>query len=112
MDGNIHRRDVKIDYALNFALRKVGEGYIAAHQKAEAGIIVLEVNTLSHAGRVLVYEAENALICAASGPVHQIGFKLKAKIAALSLAKANGLALPLFRDKLQLQLSVIILNHP
>ena len=107
MDGDIHWRNMQVDYSLYFSLRKIGKGDIAAHKKAQSGIIILEIYAFSHSRGILVNEAKNAAVCAASGSIHQIGGKLQTQILSLGFSHTELFCLALGGEYLQRETVVI-----
>ena len=85
VDGNVNGTDVQVDDALRLALGKVGERDVIAHQEAEACIVILKIERLSHIGRHLIDKAEQTMVGAGARLIHQIGIKVEPEILALFL---------------------------
>ena len=89
VNGYVHRAYVQVDYALYLALGEVCERDVVSQQEAQAGVVVLEVHGLAHALGELVDKAEQTVVRAASGIIHEILGKLKTEIAPLRLFNAH-----------------------
>ena len=94
---------MQVDYALNLALGQICQRNVVSQQKAQARVIVLEVHRLAHALRKLVDEAENAVVGAASGIIHQILGKLKAEVTPLGLFDTHDMLCSVLAAKLNMQ---------
>ena len=97
--GRLHRdidRHMHFDDALDIMVGQVGQRDIAALQKGKARIVVLEIDRVAHSLRVLVDEAEDAVIAAGTLFVHEGGGKAEPRIVILALFQQKGtfLALP------------------
>lgn len=103
VNGDVHRAYVQVDYALNLALGQICQRNVVSQQKAQARVIVLEVHRLAHALRKLVDEAENAVVGAASGIIHQILGKLKAEVTPLGLFDTHDMLCSVLAAKLNMQ---------
>ena len=85
MYRDIDGRNTHFDNALHILILHIGEGNIVTVDEREAGVIVLEVNGLTHALGVLVDEAEDALIGAGVLFIHQGCFKLQPDVIVFIL---------------------------
>ena len=100
VDRNIDGADVHFDDAGNILVGHVGEGDIAAEQKAHAAVVILEVQRFPHPLRELIDKAEDAFIGAAVLPVHQVILKLQSQLVIFRLAdgKTEGFFAPQHLD--------------
>ena len=80
---------MQINDPLGLPLGKVGQRGIVAQQKAQALIIVLDIQGWAHIGRHLVYKTEQAVVGALVHLIHQIGLKIQAQILPLRLSDGN-----------------------
>ena len=107
MDRDIYRTYVQGDDAVDLPRGEVGQGNIVPQQKAQPGVVVLEVHGRAHALRKLVDEAEDTVVRAGARPVHQIAFKIQTEISAFRLVHVQ----PVFRSvrtgELQMQITVV-----
>ena len=94
MDGNIDGADAQIHDPLHFPGREVRQRHIVAQQKTQPRIIVLEIHGLPHPFGKLVDKAEDAVVGAGTGPVHQVGLKVQSQILAFVLADLHRTLLP------------------
>ena len=92
VDRHIDGGDAQVDDPLDLPLGEVGQGEVIPHEKAEPGVVVLEVQALPHPLGHLVHKAENAVVGAGAGTVHEIGLKLQAQVLALLLADMHSAA--------------------
>ena len=92
MDGDVDGADAQIDDALGLPGGEVCEGDIVAHEEAEAGVVVFEVEGVAAAGGHLVDEAEEAVVGAGAGGVHEVGVEVKAEVFSLGLFYFEGTA--------------------
>ena len=94
MDGNIDGADAQIHDPLHFPGREVRQRHIVAQKKTQPRIIVLEIHGLPHPFGKLVDKAEDAVVGAGTGPVHQVGLKVQSQILAFVLADLHRTLLP------------------
>ena len=73
---------------------RFGERDVAAGEEAQSGVVVLEIERAAQALRELVYEAEEAVVGAAPGLVHEVFFKVEAEVVALVLPDLDGVLVP------------------
>ena len=92
VDGHIDGGDAQVDDPLDLPLGEVGQGEVIPHEKAEPRVVILEIQALPHPLGHLVHKAENAVVSAGAGPVHEIGLKLQAQVLALLLADMHSAA--------------------
>ncbi|MPM57085.1 hypothetical protein SDC9_103903 [bioreactor metagenome] len=88
--GGVHRnvdgRNMQVHDAPGFPFAEVGEGNIIAHEKGQAGVVILKIEGLPQAGGQLIHKAEDTPVGAGAGPIHQIGLKLQTQVLPLVLA--------------------------
>ena len=85
MDGDVDGADAQLNNPPHLPVRQVGEGDIIAHQEAQPGVVVLEIEGVPAAGGHLVHEAEQAVIGAGPGLVHEVGLKVQPQVRPLGL---------------------------
>ena len=79
---------MKFAYSVNFFVVNVCQRHIVAVHKRKTEIVVLEIKSVAHGRRHLVYETENAFIFAAALFVHQKIRKRKTEISIAFSGKA------------------------
>ena len=89
VDGDVDGADVQVNDPLGLALRQVGEGDVVAQQKAQPGIVILEVQRGAHTRRHLVHKAEQAVIGTGAHFVHQIRVEVQPQVLAFGLAAGD-----------------------
>ena len=90
VDGDVDGADAQVDDPLGLPLRQVGQGDVVPLEKAQPGVVVLEIQGLSHTGGHLVHKAENAVVGAGAHFVHEDGVEIQAQVPALGLAQGHG----------------------
>ena len=93
--GDIKRREPLLLDALPVGRAEIGEGEIGAVEEAEPIVVVLEVKTSALAWRLLVDEAEGAVVVALPQAVEQGLTELDPEPVVGILLKAHALAHPL-----------------
>ena len=93
MDGDIYRAYMQVDDPLDLPLGEIGQRDVISQQEAQPRVVVLEVHGLSHAFGELVYEAEDAVVGAGAGRIHEIALKVQAQVAPLVLHKRHRVLL-------------------
>ena len=88
LHGDIDRH-MHFDDAVNILVGEVGQRDIAALQKGEPGIVILEIDRIPHPLRILVDEAENAVIAAGALFVHERSREAEAGVLIFALAQAD-----------------------
>ena len=103
MDGDVDRADVHIDDALHLVLGQVRQRDIVAEQERQTAVVILEIQAVTHTGRQLIDEAEDALVAAGALLIHQIIGELQPQFLELLLFDAHGAPVSLrrFHDQLQ-----------
>src|SRR5688572_3762385 len=86
MYGYIEGRQALLVYPLPIALFEVGQGDEAAVEEGVAKVVVLDVEGATQAGRVLVHEAEWAVVVAALDAVECRVEELQPQLQLLRLA--------------------------
>ena len=107
VDRDIDGADVQVDDALDLALGEVRERDVVAGEKAQPRVVVLEVERLAHPTRELVDKAEQAVVPAGTGAVHEVALEFQSQLAALRLFDLHGAAAPVFVLKLDRQACVV-----
>lgn len=69
MDADVQRRQSLIDNSLQVGLREAGQSGEVPVQKAEAVIVILQIQALSHPGWQLIDETERTVIVARSNSI-------------------------------------------
>ena len=85
MDGDIDRADPQVNNPLCLPFREIGEGNVIAHKEAQPCVVVLEVEGVPTAGGHLVHKAEQTVVAAWSGFIHQIGVEIQAQLLCITL---------------------------
>ena len=85
MDGDIDGADAQVDDPLDLPWGEVGEGDIVAHEEAEPGIVILEVEGIPAPGGHLVHEAEQTVVGAWPRLVHEVGLEVESQLRRLRL---------------------------
>ena len=85
MDGDVYGTYLERADALQLALGEVRECDIAAREEGKPRVVVLEVERAAQALWKLVDEAEQAVVGAAPGLVHEVFLKVEAEVLALAL---------------------------
>ena len=100
VNRNIDGADVHFDDAGNILITHVGEGDIAAEQKAHAAVVIFEVEGFPHTLGKLIDKAEHAFIGAVVLPIHEIIGKFQTQLVIFRLFNVEGeeLVLPLHLD--------------
>ena len=75
----IKRRQPLLIDALPIRLREVGEGEIRAIEEAETEVVILEIQAVPVAGRLLIDEAERTVVVALPQPIKECFRKAKAQ---------------------------------
>ena len=83
--GDVEGREALLVDALPVALLEVGQGDEAAVKEGVAVVVVLDVEGRAQAGRVLVHEAERAVVVAALDAVEGRVDELEAEVLLLGL---------------------------
>ena len=94
VDGDVHRAHVQIDDPLDLPGGEIGQGDVVSQQKAEPGVVVFEIHRFPHALGQLVDEAEDAVVGAGAGIVHQVALKVQPQVAALPLVHGHVVLRP------------------
>lgn len=89
MDGDIYRAYMQVDDPLDLPLGEIGQRDVISQQEAQPRVVVLEVHGLSHAFGELVYEAEDAVVGAGAGRIHEIALKVQAQSPPSSFTSAT-----------------------
>ena len=103
MDRDVDGGDAQVDDPLHLPGGEVGQGEVVAQQEGQPGVVVLEVEGGPHPRGHLVHKAEDAVVGAGPGPVHEVGLKLQPQILPLAFADPEGAHRPLraFQGELQ-----------
>ena len=107
VDRDVDGRDAQVDDPLHLPVRHIGQGQIVAQQKGQPGVVVLKIQAGPHPRGHLVHKAEDAVVGAGAGPVHQIGLELQPQVLPLPLAQADGAGGAVLLPQHQLQPGVI-----
>ena len=64
-------------YSGNFVFGKICKGNIITEKEGKTGIVILEIEGISHAARQLIYKTEDTLVLAGMLSIHKIAVKEK-----------------------------------
>ena len=107
VDGDVDGADPQFHDPRDLPVGEVGEGDIIAHQEAQTGVVVLKIQGGAQVGGHLVHEAEQAVVGAGHGIVHQVAVKVEAKLLPLALLHPEGAAHAALALQYQLRIGVI-----
>ena len=69
---------------------EVGQGDIVAHEETETGVIILKIEGVPAARGHLVDKAEQAVVAARPGFIHQVGLEIQPQLLRLRLFHPQG----------------------
>ena len=80
LEGNIDGFQMIADDSLNIMVTHVCQCYIVSLDERQSGIVILEIEGISHSRGHLINEAENAVVAAGAVIVHQVLGKFHAQV--------------------------------
>ena len=92
MDGDVDGADAQVNDPLSLPGGEVGEGDVIAHEEAEPRVVILKIEGVPAAGGHLVHKAEQTVVAARPGLVHEVGLKVEAQLLRLPLLHPQGAA--------------------
>ena len=80
MKGNINRFQMVPDDPVNVMIAHIGKRNIISLQERKARVVILEIESVSHAFRHLINKTENALVATGTILIHQTFSKINPQI--------------------------------